>query len=298
MIHTSQMIRPLLLSLLAAAAACAAPLEPVLLWPSGAPGALGDKDDDKPSITPFLAVPEKATGAAMVICPGGGYGGLAGHEGQGYADYLTQQGVTCFVLKYRLGSKGYRHPAMLNDAARAVRLVRSEAVKWKIDPNRVGIMGSSAGGHLASTLLTHFDAGKPDAADPIDRLSSRPDVGVLCYAVISMGEYTHEGSKKNLLGDNPDPALVESLSNEKQVTKETPPCFIWHTWEDRAVKLENSLMFATALQRAGVPFDLHVFEKGPHGIGLSQGKNGVAADDVHPWGKDLVFWLKIRGFVR
>ena len=292
------MIRALLLSFFAAAAACAAPLEPVLLWTSGAPGALGDKDDDKPTITPFLAVPEKATGAAMVICPGGGYGGLAPHEGQGYAEYLTQQGVTCFVLKYRLGSKGYRHPAMLNDAARAVRLVRNDAVKWKIDPNRVGIMGSSAGGHLASTLLTHFEAANATAADPIDRLSSRPDLGVLCYAVISMGEYTHGGSKKNLLGDNPDPALVELLSNEKQVSKETPPCFIWHTWEDKGVKLENSLMFAGALQRSGVPFDLHVYEKGGHGIGLSQGKNGVAPDDVHPWGKDLVFWLKTRGFVR
>ena len=292
------MLRLLILSLLTAAVVQAAPLEPVLLWPSGAPGALGDKDDDKPTITPFLAVPERATGAAMVICPGGGYGGLAPHEGQGYAEYLTQQGVTCFVLKYRLGSKGYRHPAMLNDAARAVRVVRNGAVTWKIDPDRVGIMGSSAGGHLASTLLTHFERARNDAADPIDGLSSRPDLGVLCYAVISMGEYTHGGSKKNLLGDNPDAALVESLSNEKQVSKETPPCFIWHTWEDKAVKLENSLMFAGALQRAGVPFDLHVYEKGPHGIGLSQGKNGVAPDDVHPWGKDLVFWLKTRGFVR
>jgi acetyl esterase/lipase len=140
--------------------------------------------------------------------------------------------------------------------------------------------------------------GRRDAADAIDRLSSRPDLGVLCYAVISMGEYTHGGSKKNLLGDNPDPVLVESLSNEKQVSKETPPCFIWHTWEDKAVRLENSLMFANALQKAGVPFDLHVYEKGPHGIGLSQGKNGVAPDDVHPWGKDLVFWLKVHGFAR
>ncbi len=292
------MIRTLFLSLIAASAALAAPLESVLLWPTGAPGALGEKDDDKPTITPFPADAEKATGAAMVICPGGGYGGLAPHEGEGYAEYLTKHGITCFVLKYRLGSKGYRHPAMLNDAARAVRLVRSEAVKWKIDPQRVGIMGSSAGGHLASTLLTHFELGKPDAADPIERLSSRPDVGVLCYAVISMGEYTHGGSKKNLLGDNPDAALVESLANEKQVTKDTPPCFIWHTWEDKAVKLENSLMFAEALQKARVPFDLHVYEKGAHGIGLSQGKNRIAPDDVHPWGKDLLFWLKNRGFIR
>ncbi|HET6406691.1 MAG TPA: alpha/beta hydrolase, partial [Chthoniobacteraceae bacterium] len=279
-------------------AAQAAPSESFPLWPDKAPDALGDKDDDKPTLTPFLPPSEKATGAAIVICPGGGYGGLAPHEGAGYAEYLSQQGLTCFVLKYRLGSKGYRHPAMLNDAARAVRLVRAEATKWKIDPHRVAIMGSSAGGHLASTLVTHFDSGKPDSADLVERQSSRPDLGILCYAVITMGEHTHAGSKKNLLGENPDPKLVELLSNEKQVSKDTPPCFLWHTWEDKAVKIENSLQFIDALQRNNVPFDFHVYQKGPHGIGLSQGKNGVAPDDVHPWGKDLVFWLKAQGFVR
>jgi acetyl esterase/lipase len=278
--------------------AAAEPSESFPLWPNKAPDALGDNEDDKPTLTPFLPPSEKATGAAIVICPGGGYGGLAPHEGQGYADYLSRQGITCFVLKYRLGSKGYRHPAMLNDAARAVRLVRAEAVKWKIDPHRVAIMGSSAGGHLASTLLTHYDTGKADAVDPVERQSSRPDLGILCYAVITMGEHTHSGSKKNLLGDNPDPKLVELLSNEKHVTKDTPPCFLWHTWEDKSVKVENSLQFVEALQRANVPFDFHVYQKGPHGIGLSQGKNGVAPDDVHPWGKDLVFWLKAQGFVR
>lgn len=276
----------------------AAPLEPVLLWPGGAPGALGEKDDDKPTLTAFLPPPEKATGAAIVVCPGGGYGGLAGHEGAGYAEWLAQNGVAGLVLKYRLGSKGYRHPAMLNDAARAVRLTRAKAAEWKIDPQRVGIMGSSAGGHLASTLLTHFDAGRPNEPDPIERLSSRPDLGVLCYAVITMGANTHAGSRQNLLGEKPAPELIELLSNEKQVTKETPPCFLWHTWEDNAVKVENSLDFAAALRRAGVLFDLHIYEKGAHGIGLSPGQNGVAPGDVHPWGKDLLFWLKGRGFVR
>ncbi len=280
------------------AAAFAAPLDPILLWPDKAPGALGDADQDKPSITPYLPAPEKATGAAIVICPGGGYGGLAPHEGPGYAEYLVDQGIACFVLKYRLGSKGYRHPIMLGDAARAVRLVRSRAAEWKIDPARVGIMGSSAGGHLTTTLLTHFDAGKADAPDPIDRQSSRPDIGIVCYGVITMGEFTHQGSKKNLLGENPDPALVENLSNEKQVTKDTPPCFVWSTGEDKAVPVENSLQFVAALRKNGVPFDFHVYEKGPHGIGLSQGKNGIPANDVHPWAKDLLFWLKIRGFVR
>jgi acetyl esterase/lipase len=284
--------------LLTTAALHAAPLEPVLLWPNGAPGALGDKDQDKPTLTAFLPAPEKATGAAIVVCPGGGYGGLAPHEGAGYAEWLAQNGIAGIVLKYRLGSGGYRHPIELGDAARAMRLTRAKAAEWKIDPKRVGIMGSSAGGHLASTMLTHFDAGKPGDADPVEQLSSRPDLGVLCYAVISMGPNTHGGSKENLLGKDPKPELVELLSNEKQVTKETPPCFVWSTMEDTAVKVENSLDFAAALRRAGVAFDLHVYEKGPHGIGLSSGGNGVAAGDVHPWAKDLLFWLKVRGFVR
>ena len=289
---------PALLATFATAALHAAPLDPILLWPDGAPGALGEKDDDKPTLTAFLPAPEKATGAAIVICPGGGYGGLAPHEGAGYAEWLAENGIAGIVLKYRLGSKGYRHPAMLNDAARAVRLTRAKAGEWKIDAKRVGIMGSSAGGHLASTLLTHFDAGKADATDPVERFSSRPDLGILCYAVISMGPNTHGGSKQNLLGNSPAPELVELLSNEKQVTKETPPCFIWHTWEDNAVKVENSLDFAAALRKAGVPFDLHIYEKGAHGIGLSIGQNGAAQGEVHPWAKDLLVWLKVQGFAK
>jgi acetyl esterase/lipase len=289
---------PAILTILAAATLRAAPLPPIPLWPNGAPGALGAADQDTPTLTAFLPSPEKATGGAIVICPGGGYGGLAPHEGQGYAEWLADHGIAGLVLKYRLGSAGYRHPAMLNDAARAVRLTRTKAAEWKIDPKRVGIMGSSAGGHLASTLLTHFDAGKPDDPDPIERQSSRPDLGILCYAVITMGPNTHAGSRQNLLGKNPSPELIDLLSNEKQVTPQTPPCFIWHTWEDNAVKVENSLAFAEALRQNGVPFDLHIYEKGPHGIGLSQGKNGVAADDVHPWAKDLLYWLKIRNFAQ
>ncbi len=277
-----------------AAILSAAPLEPIPLWPAGAPGALGDKDDDKPTLTAFLPAPEKATGAAIVICPGGGYGGLAPHEGQGYAEWLADNGIAGIVLKYRLGSHGYRHPIMLNDAARAVRLTRAKAADWKIDPKRVGIMGSSAGGHLASTLLTHFDAGKPSDADPIEQQSSRPDLGILCYAVITMGENTHGGSRANLLGNNPAPELIELLSNEKRVTKDTPPCFIWHTWEDNAVKVENSLDFAAALRRNGVPFDLHIYQKGAHGLGLG----GTLGGTLHPWAADCLYWLKVQGFVR
>jgi acetyl esterase/lipase len=288
-------LTPLLLALFATAALHAAPLDPIPLWPDGAPGALGTAEQDVPTLTAFLPTPEKATGAAIVICPGGGYGGLAPHEGAGYAEWLADNGIAGIVLKYRLGSKGYRHPAMLNDAARAVRLTRSKASEWKIDPKRVGIMGSSAGGHLASTLLTHFDAGRADDVDPIERLSSRPDLGILCYAVISMGPNTHGGSKKNLLGENPSPDLIELLSNEKQVTKETPPCFIWHTWEDGAVKVENSLDFAAALRKAGVPFDLHVYQKGGHGMGLGGGRAGGV---THPWAADCLYWLKVQGFTK
>ena len=258
------------------------------LWPEGAPGALGTKDQDSPTMTCYLADPGIATGAAMVIFPGGGYGGLAGHEGKGYADWLATNGVSGFVIKYRLGSHGYRHPVMLQDAARAVRLVRAKAGEWKVDPKRVGVMGSSAGGHLASTILTHFDAGKADATDLVERQSSRPDLGILCYPVISMGANTHQGSKNNLLGNSPSDDLVKLLSNELQVTRETPPCFLWHTWEDGAVKVENSLDFAYALQKSGVPFDLHIYQKGGHGMGL--GRN-------HPWANDCIFWLKARGFV-
>jgi acetyl esterase/lipase len=268
----------------------------VPLWSEGAvPGALGTRTEDLPTVTPYLSeAPSDTPRPAMVICPGGGYGGLADHEGRDYALFLNRHGIACFVLKYRLGSAGYRHPVMLNDAARAVRLVRARAAEWNIDPNRVGIMGSSAGGHLASTLLTHFDAGKQDDPDPVERQSSRPSLGVLCYAVISMQpELTHAGSRKNLLGDSPAQSLVDNLSNERQVTAQTPPCFLWHTGEDTAVKVGNSLLFASALEAREVPFDLHVYQKGGHGIGLAD-KPPFA--NVHPWATDLVFWLKAQGW--
>jgi len=270
------------------------------LWPGGAPGALGkDPGRDIPALTPYLPGPETATGAAVVICPGGGYEGLADHEGRDYALWLNLHGIAAFVLKYRLGAHGYRHPAMLHDVRRAIRVVRSRATEWGLDASRIGVMGSSAGGHLASTALTHFESGRPDDADPIERVGSRPDLGVLCYPVISMGDLTHEGSKRNLLGEEPPDELSALLSSEWQVTPETPPCFIWHTWEDDGVKVENSLEFAAALRRNGVPFDLHIFERGAHGIGL--GVKGyhpahTARADVHPWAHDLIYWLRGRGF--
>jgi acetyl esterase/lipase len=266
---------------------------PVPLWPDGAPGALGTNANDIPTLTAYLPDAANTTGAAMVICPGGAYMHLAPHEGNDYALWLNQHGVTCFVLKYRLGTSGYRHPAMLNDASRAVRWVRAHADEFKVDAHRVGIMGSSAGGHLAATLLTHFDAGDANAADAIERQGSRPDLGVLCYPVISMGEFTHKGSKESLLGKNPDPELVQLLSNELQVTTNTPPCFLWTTFEDTAVPIENTLLFAAALQRNHVPFDLHVYQKGGHGMGL---KDKPPFANPHPWAGDCLFWLKVQKF--
>lgn len=275
---------------LSATTTAQAAAEPIPLWPGGAPGALGNSEKDIPTLTPFLPAPDVATGAAIVICPGGGYAALAQHEGKDYAEWLNEHGVAGFVLRYRLGSAGYRHPRMLEDVSRALRYVRAHASKWKIDPARIGVMGSSAGGHLASTLLTHFDSGNPQAEDSVDRVSSRPDLGILCYPVITLtGQFTHQGSKNNLLGKEPPEELVQLLSNEQQVTPQTPPTFIWHTVEDKGVPVENSMLFAMALRKAGVPFDLHVYEKGRHGIGLGNG---------HPWTKDCLFWLQQRGFAR
>ncbi len=287
-------------SVVLATAAHAVPAGEVLrLWEGDAPNALGKEDKDIPTLTPYLPAADKAVHTAIVICPGGGYGGLAPHEGDGYATWLSDQGVACFVLKYRLGSKGYRHPSMMLDVQRALRTVRAGADKWSVDPRRIGVMGSSAGGHLATTAATHFDSGKPDATDPVDRASCRPDFAIICYGVISMEDgVTHGGSKNNLLGKDPDPALVQLLSNEKQVTKDTPPCFVWSTGEDNAVPPENSFRFVNALRANKIPYDFHIYQKGPHGIGLSRGKGGVAADDVHPWGKDLLFWLRQNDWLK
>lgn len=263
------------------------------LWEGAAPLAKGEADTDVPTLTPFVAPSEHATGAAVVVFPGGGYGGLAGHEGAGYARWLNGLGITAFVVKYRLGSHGYRHPAMWHDASRAVRLVRARAAEWAIDPARVGVIGSSAGGHLASTLMTHWDRGVADAPDPVERLSSRPDFGILCYAVIGLGdELAHRGSRQNLLGSSPDPALVELLSNERQVDGQTPPTFLWHTADDAAVSVRNSYAFADALARHGVAHELHVYPQGRHGLGLGVADPaGKQPADLLPWTRECARWL-------
>jgi acetyl esterase/lipase len=264
------------------------------LWPAGAPGAKGsDPDLDVPTITIYAPEPGKATGAAVVVCPGGGYGHLAmGYEGKEVAEWLAGLGVTGVVLKYRLGPR-YHHPAMLDDAGRAIRTLRARASDWGIDPKRVGILGFSAGGHLASTAATHFDAGRADAPDPVDRQSSRPDRAILVYPVVALATpYGHGGSKKNLLGDEPSAEQVEGLSNERQVTSETPPTFLAHTNADTAVPPENSLLFALAMRKAKVPVEIHVFEKGRHGLGL-----GGADPAFAYWPKLCAEWLKNQGFL-
>jgi acetyl esterase/lipase len=268
--------------------------KPFVLWPEGAPGALGREPADAPTLTPYLPPKEKATGAAVIVCPGGGYQHLADHEGAPVAEWLNTVGVAAFVLKYRIGPR-YHHPAPLQDAARAIRTVRARAAEWGIDPKRIGILGFSAGGHLASTAGTHFDAGNPQASDPVERVSSRPDLLVLIYPVITMGPLTHAGSKKNLLGDSTTPELVRLLSNEEQVTKETPPTFLVHTYNDAVVPVENTLMFASALRKAGVPFELHLYERGPHGFGLGV-VNGATDPILSTWPARCAGWLRLHGF--
>jgi acetyl esterase/lipase len=269
------------------------------LWPDAVPGALGTAAADIPSLTVYLPKTEssasnKTSSPALVVLASGGYAKPPGERGEDYGRWIAEQGIAAFVVKYRLGSNGYRHPTMLHDAARAMRLVRSRAEEWGVDPQRVGVLGFSAGGHLASTLLTKFDAGRPNDPDPIERQSSRPDLGILGYAVITMGPGTHLGSRNQLLGRDPSPDLIEALSSEKHVTEQTPPCFIWHTWEDIGVPLENSTAFAEALRAKSVRFELHIYEKGGHGVGLG---NHGSNRNPHRWTTDCLAWLRENKFI-
>lgn len=264
------------------------------LWQGKAPGALGEADEDIPTLTIYM--PPNTTGpmTAVIIAPGGGYQHLASnHEGRLPANFLNTLGVAAFVLKYRLGPK-YHHPIELGDAQRAIRTVRARAAEWHVAPDRIGIMGFSAGGHLASTASTHFDAGDAAAADPIDRAGSRPNFAILGYPVITFTEgWTHQGSKTMLLGPNANPALAWSLSNETQVTAETPPTFLFHTNADTTVPVENSVQYFLALRKAGVPAELHVFKDGAHGVGLA-----MQDPTLSEWPKALANWLRASGLIK
>lgn len=266
------------------------------LWPDGAPGALGTTSNDIPTLTAYLPTTTNGPIPAMIICPGGGYGHLADHEGKVYALWLNELGIAGYVLKYRLGPQ-YHHPAMLQDVSHALQTVRAHASEWGIDPKRIGVIGSSAGGHLAATLATHFTDGDPSATNEVDRVSSRPNIAILCYPVIMIdGPLIHRGSRENLLGTNPPPELVQELSPERHVTSNTPPCFIWSTFDDKTVPVENSFVFAEALRKAHVPFDFHVYQHGPHGQGL--GSHTYDPSKFLPWVSDCAYWLKAQKFTQ
>lgn len=264
----------------------------VLLWPDGAPGALGTDDTDKPELTVFLPAAPNATKTGVVVAPGGGYQHLSMEkEGSAIAHWLNDHGVAAFVLRYRLGPR-YHHPVELGDAQRAIRLVRAHAAEYGIAEDHIGMWGFSAGGHLAATAGTHFDAGDPGATDPIQQKSSRPDFLILSYPVITMFDPSvHLGSKRNLLGDNPDPGLVSSMSDETQVTPQTPTTFLFATTDDKTVPVANSVMFYEALVRAGVPVEMHLFQHGAHGAGLA-----AANPQLSVWPDLLIKWMRERGY--
>lgn len=263
------------------------------LWANGAPGALGTTPADQPILTPNLPPVGRANGTAVVIFPGGGYQHLSMEkEGSDVANWLAGSGVTTFVVRYRLGPN-YHHPTMLGDAQRAIRIVRARAAEWGVDPRRVGVIGFSAGGHLASTTGTHFDAGNASSSDAIERVSSRPDFMLLIYPVITMRDsVTHGGSRLNLLGKEPAPELVRLLSNELQVTRETPPTFLVHSTDDRTVPVENSLLIYQALRNAGVQTEMHVFEYGGHGFGLATRDPVLSA-----WTTLCESWMRRHGWI-
>lgn len=267
--------------------------EELKLWPQGAPEARGDKHDDQPWLD-FYPASEKPNGAAMVVLPGGGYGGLAAdHEGRQIALYFNTLGVSAFVLHYRLGSHDYHHPIEMNDAKRAIRWVRANAAAHGGDVARIGVIGFSAGGHLAATAATLFDDGDANAADPVDRVSSRPDCAVLCYPVIAMaGEFSHRGSRNNLLGpQKDDEELAVKVSAQNNVSARTPPTFIFQTDEDTVVPAENAVSFYLALRKHHVPAEMHIYQHGPHGVGLMQGDPILST-----WGGHLSAWLRNMGF--
>ncbi len=283
----------ILFAVFAVSAASAVAAEPLrlTLWPDEAPLGEGKSEKVKVAITVHLPAPEKATGTAMVICPGGGYGGrVVEGEGHGIARWLNAHGIAGVVLEYRLPAGNYHRPML--DAQRAIRVVRSHAAEWKINPRRIGIVGFSAGGHLASTAGTHFDAGNDKSADPVERLSCRPDFMVLVYPVITMGEKSHGGSRKNLLGATPSAELIDLFSNEKQVTAKTPPAFLTHARTDAVVPVAHSQMFHEALKAKGIAAELQEFPKGNHGY------NGYKGEERDAWQKRSLEWLGERGLLK
>ncbi len=259
------------------------------LWPNGATEQLVDTQP-APSLT--LLLPEcTPCGASVIVCPGGGYSVLAPHEAEPIGRWLNSLGITAWILRYRVHPP-YRHPAMLHDAQQAIRMVRNASSTLNLDPERVGILGFSAGGHLASTAATHFMPGDPTSEDSLRHHSTRPSLAILIYPVITFKPpFGHTGSGNNLLGESATEQQVQLLSNNEQVTASTPPMFLVHTADD-PVCVENSLLMATALSASKVPFELHIYEAGGHGYGL--GKDSPFAS---PWTAQCAHWLRTRGFL-
>lgn len=280
-------VLPALLFIILCASSAQAGEPPIILWPGGAPGALGTAAKDIPTLTPYI--PPEANGAAMLLIPGGSYSGIYEGQAEPFALWLNQQKITAFVLRYRLGSAGYRYPSQLQDAVEAMRQIRSHAAKWKIDPQRIGAMGFSAGGHLVSTLINRPSDGDIPGTNGSQRVSPRPDLAILCYPVISMTTKPHGGSRNNLIGINPTEELIKKTSSELQVHPGLPPCFLWHTMEDKLVPVEHAQLFAAALHQNGVPHEVHLYQKGDHGTGLT--------GTDHPWFQDLLYWLKGQKFL-
>ena len=286
--------------------------EAFLVWPDGVPGAIENPDYvesytydtlgkirgiskvSEPTLTPFLADATKANGTSVLICPGGGYTHLAiEKEGYKVAKWLNTLGISAFVLKYRMPSdRTMKNKTIgpLQDIQEAIRLVRRNAKNWKLDPLKIGVMGFSAGGHLASTLATHYNE---PAYQNIDDTSAKPNFSILIYPVISMEDgVAHQGSKKSLLGEEPSLEMVEQYSNDKQVNDETPPAFLVHATDDKGVPVENSLEYYKALKKHNVPVEMHIYESGGHGFGL-----GISGTNAH-WPQDLKNWFSANGYLK
>lgn len=280
------------------------PVPVIQLWPEGPPGAKPDGGEERvvnsrvsnihiPTLTYFPAAGDRANKAAVVVCPGGGYQIVAfSHEGIDVARRLNAIGVSVFVLKYRLVE--YGHPAPLQDVLRAIRTVRSRAAEFGVAPERIGVMGFSAGGHLAATAATLFDSPEGRTGAALDAVSGRPDFAALIYPVITLKDpFAHAGSRRNLIGQTPAAGQADRLSPDQQVTKNTPPAFLVHTAEDKSVPLENSILFYQAVRAAGGSAEMHLYEKGAHGFGLGQ-TLGPASD----WPARLETWMRAHGWLQ
>jgi acetyl esterase/lipase len=266
----------------------------IYLWPEGAPLAQGTDELDKPSITVYFPEKEKATNAAVLICPGGGYVTLAlGHEGWQVAKWYNERGITAAILRYRYGTwdhKKYQHPAPFLDVSRAMRTLRSKSKEWNLNPEKIGVMGFSAGGHLASCLGTMHDGGNPLAKNSIDKISSKPNFMVLVYPVITFRtKHAFTFGRGVLLGENASQSLIDSMSTETRVSTQTPPTFLMYTDEDN-INAMNGVLFYTALKENNVPAELHIYERGKHGYGMYPELNSIK-----DWTQRLENWLRNRG---